>query len=375
MKKRYTVVTLSLLLAGGAAAQTIAWTQSGSYDTLGGGYLPRVANDGGLGFASVFETGKGTSNLAYQTATESLPSNCQTISLSWSPAAYVETNSQGYVSGHAPGIALLTNMGSGASALEVYQGTGDNGAALMYTLGSTPSNPLPCIESYTYPYSYTWSSSGQYDQGYNPTVAIDNYNTLNIEPVGSSPFTTTVVEVHQAGEDLSDLWYHVGTLTYGLGTPSIVWGPSYRVGPDSLQNAYLTGYAPSVSVSNGIVVVAFQAEGGTLEYITGIVSLYNTIAWQTATDYANGYNPSVSLVGGYLVEAHQLDNGTGPLLYLLGQVNINAQLSWYQNSPVQYSTGCYPSAALDGLFGYIAEVHSTACAQTATLEYKFGYWN
>jgi hypothetical protein len=49
-------------------------------------------------------------------------------------------------------------------------------------------------------------SGDQYDTGFNPSVAMDSFNLY------SSTVGTTVVEVHQAGLGMSDLWYHVGTI-------------------------------------------------------------------------------------------------------------------------------------------------------------------
>ena len=63
-----------------------------------------------------------------------------------------------------------------------------------------------------------WGPSVQYDNGFNPSVAI-GYQTIPV-PGGLGSNVPTIVEVHNG--DGGQMWYHVGQVT---GSP-IPWGPS-----------------------------------------------------------------------------------------------------------------------------------------------------
>ena len=140
----------------------------------------------------------------------------------------------------------------------------------------------------------------------------------------------------------------------------------------------VSGYSPTVSVSNGFVVVAYQGTGGSLWYSLGKVN-GSIIAWQDPVNYDSGYNPSVSLqfyspYQAYLVEAHQAGTGTGPLWYRVGSYGAgNTGITWTPNAATEYEpSGCYPSIALlDG--AYVEELHSTTCNATGNLLSSFGY--
>jgi hypothetical protein len=252
--------------------------------------------------------------------------------------------------------------------IEVHQGGQDNGGALWYQLASA-SDPLPN--------KINWSAANPYDEGYNPTVAAD----LN----GPSPLVSTIVEVHQAGVDISALYYHVGVLTLGT-SPSIVWGPSTEINSGLNQ-----GYAPTVSIANNLAILVAQGTSGALWYSIGVVDTStSTIEWSKPDVYTSGYNPSISVFGDgvdeffgsgsgrVVVEAHQGDKGTGPLLYRTGILGGAAPTSikWTPSSNVSYSNGCYPSVALSFTeVDYnlaVNETHSSACSEAATLYASLG---
>jgi hypothetical protein len=350
----------ALLLASGAQAEdiTIDWQQTGV--KYGTGYLPKVASDGLTSLVSISQTGTGFSSLQDMTAT--YPTE---LSMDWTPYHYLYSPPQSTPQvGHAPSIALVQAVNAGVDNLiEVHQGGQDNGGALWYQLASA-SAPLPN--------KIKWSAANPYGQGYNPTVAAD------LNAPGS--FSTAIVEVHQAGLDISALWYEVGILTLGT-SPSIVWGPSIEINGGLNQ-----GYAPTVSIANNIAVLVAQGTSGALWYSIGTVDTStSTIAWTDPDVYTSGYNPSVSVYGDgisgsgrVVVEAHQGDKGTGPLLYRTGILGGAAptSINWTPNSNVSYSKGCYPSVALSftqvDINLAVNETHSSACSEAATLYASLG---
>jgi hypothetical protein len=364
MKKIFAMIGLALplLLASGAGAASIGWVQQ-NYNTGSVGYLPRMTSDGWDASTDIFQTSTGFNYLAYQTASVLFNEGTEV----WAPYAFYEIDSSGnYIIGHAPSIAVFTNVNNAVmTALEVHQGGQDNGSELWYTLGScNPGLQLPPCGG------VDWLTGQSYDEGYNPSVAID----ISIKFPAVSP----VVEIHQVGSSLSDLRYRVGTLTSATlnskGTliipPSITWGPSYPI--DNPDGASVAGYAPSVSVANGYVVVAYQGTGGTLSYSFGQIS-GNVIGWQNPVNYDTGYSPSISMLGSdfaggsAIVEVHQGETGTGPLHYRLGKLNSSTTptgITWTPNSSTKYATsGCSPSVALQEFYGslLVEELHSTAC--------------
>jgi len=384
MKKIYAIAgfVLPLLFASGAGAASITWSQQ-NYNTGSVGYLPRLASDSWYQWSDIFETSTGFNYLAYQTAADCEGFiTCPWGGVNWAPYAFYEIDSSGnYIIGHAPSISIVSNSSYYSyytTALEVHQGGQDNGSELWYTLGSCNPGGYPASCG-----GVDWLTSQSYDTGHNPSVSIDA-STNNARP--------SVVEVHQAGTNLSDLWYHVGTLTPAATTaasnpPSITWGPPYPI--ENISGASVAGYAPSVSVANGYVVVAYQGTSGTLSYSFGQIS-GNVIRWQNPVNYGTGYSPSISMLGadltggsGAIVEAHQGDTGTGPLYYRLGKLNSSTAptgITWTPNSSTEYATsGCYPSIALFDANAYlgigpvnVGELHSTACGEAAKLLFSFG---
>lgn len=375
MKKIYAIAGFALLFAGGVGAAPITW-QLRNYNTGSVGYLPRLTSDGYWGLADIFQTATGFADLAYQDGSEFFVSVGPPPQSIWDPYSFLEFGpTLNYVVGHAPSISLYINVNAADnqiidSVLEVHQGGQNNGAALWYTLGS-------CLEANTGgPCGLIpWSLSEQYDNGFNPSAAMENYN------VGYP--TTTVVEVHQAMQDNSQLWYHIGTLTAAtlnaaglVGAPTMAWNPSaYEV--TNSAGVGVSGYDPTVSVSNGFVLVAYQGTGGSLWYSLGKVG--DRIAWNDPVNYDSGYNPSISLQfysndQSYVIEAHQAGTGTGPLWYRVGSYGAgNTGITWTPNAATEYETsGCYPSVTQGPNLG-VGELHSTTCGATGDLLFSVGY--
>jgi hypothetical protein len=358
-----------------AQYSSISWNQK-QQATGSNGYLPRVASDASsensISSANIliYQIHSGFDALNYITGgTQDLYHS----GLFWSgPISGIGSPTQlGPEVGLAPGIAMAQTFTGTDVVIEVHQGGQDNGSELWYRAGQCPVG----VTSY-HPELMAWGPASAYDHGYNPTVAVDQTTS------------STIVEVHQAAEGSSELWYHVGQIAAGRDTPSVVMQPAEKTG--------LQGSAPSVTVFDNVVVLAVQSSGpdSVLSYSIGVVQVdANTgvptgIKWGPLTQYDHGYNPSVSLEvndlsyhqqynSWVLVEAHQAHSGTGELLYKIGTMPLNGTnpttINWqYNPTSKSYSTefdssGCYPSVAqvLYGTWG-VVETNSTACEGSAT---------
>jgi hypothetical protein len=188
--------------------------------------------------------------------------------------------------------------------------------------------------------------------------------------------STTVVEVHQAGKGISNLWYNVGTLAFDSSLNlSLTWGPAYQ---------FDYGYVPSVSVCGGVAFEVHEGNPGTLWYSAGTIS-GNTVKWSSSKQYDKGYNPSVSctgqplsIYGGTLVEVHQGQNpsagNSSKLWYHVAPV-ASTSVSW--GPATEYATGCYPTATI--FYGYmisdsgwVGEAHTEVCGKSSPLDYGLG---
>jgi hypothetical protein len=360
---------MTFVLSSRAAAKDVKidWQQTGV--AVGTGYLPRVASDGGNGTdgtvdtVSIYQTTTGFAEFNYQTGFFSGGVN-------WNSPTSIHSEI-----GHEASIAMASYcidsqcIQSGDAAIEVHQGGQDNGSLLWYRIGQ--GNVINVEESST---GIVWANRGAtYDHGYNPTVAVDYSGLL---------FPPTLVEVHQAGVNFSELWFHYGT--YNIGTSSsVTWEPAGDTG--------FQGYSPTVSVSDGLAVMVAQGSGGTLWYSLGAVNRSNgTIAWGPQNTYANGYNPTISLYetgntfnGDWdVVEAHQANKGTGQLFYRTGHMSITksglpTSIKWTtEGGNTEYATGCYPSVTLFRISGvgapYVVETHSADCGESSDIVSALG---
>jgi len=364
-------LTSMLLLASPAAAKDVEinWQQTGA--AVGSGYLPRVASDGGNGSdgavntVSIYQDATGFAEFGFQTGFD------DGSSVVWNSATNIDSEV-----GHEASIAMTSYcidsqcVQSGDAAIEVHQGGQDNGSLLWYRIGQ--GNVVAVQGSSS---GLVWADTGvAYDHGYNPTVAIDYFS-----PDSNAP---TIVEVHQAGANFSEIWYHVGV--YNIGTNSSV---SFMGAVDSS----FQGYSPTVSVSGGLAALVAQGSSGNLWYSIGAVNTTNgTIAWNAPTTYTSGFNPTISvyLTGNTfngdwdVVEAHQQDNQTGQLLYRTGHMSISngslpTAIKWTtKGGNAEYATGCYPSVTLFRVSGvgapYVVETHSSACGEVSNIVSDFG---
>jgi hypothetical protein len=353
---------MAFSFAGIADAQAgIDWISTGGF--VGKGYLPKSASDGADGTISIFQTGTGFGQIAFNVGIDGS---------TWDGQANISAEI-----GHAPSIAMVVYEEStgnvGDAVIDVHQGGQDSGSALWSRVGY-PTNPFLLLA----PSNITWVNSQNYDSGYNPTVAIDGWTT-----------PPTVVEVHQAGENSSALWYHVGKLVLGT-SPHVSWGPSHEF------DSGFTGFAPSVSVSDGLVILAAQGSGGTLWKALGVVNTSaETIGWGKPATYAAGFNPSVSLTGDFngdnafegdweLVEVHQATKGTGSLWYNTGYLKAASSgsypksITWTTPTNSEYAgSGCYPTVTqFNGgttTNFYVMETHSEDCGEAAKIVSELGF--
>ena len=367
----------ALLLANAGRAENIKieWWVTGW--PAGKGWLPKIAGSGGLtgSGALIFQSGKGDAKFQYWDGQMVLT---EPNVFNWDgPYSVTSTTEPSPEVGHEPSIAMVTcpipsctGLYITPDVIQVHQGGQDNGAALWYRTGVNTGG-----------LSTTWAAAKFYDTGFNPTVSVDQS--------GGTSTTTTVVEAHQAGVDSSELWYHVGTLTYSASSVSVTWGKAHKTG--------FSGYAPTISIANGVVVLVAQGAAPHTWYSVGVVDTStDTISWSAENNYADGYNPSVSVQScGFgsatfgcdfvVVEAHQEGTGTGSLLYRMGKMfygtggSAPTSIKWTPNADTNYAKGCYPSVGLmtygtDYTSTYpLVESHSADCGEVADVHIAWGY--
>jgi hypothetical protein len=370
------ILASALLCASTARTQpiTISWQPAFKAAV---GYLPKITSDGNAqthadGEAMlIYQTDTGDATFEFEDGSVTGDPNGCCGTLSWDGSNYINSPTQpGDEVGHAPSVAML-DCGDVCSPtapyfmnlVQVHQGGQDNGSALWYRTA---------VSGYG---ATIWSASQLYDHGYNPTVALDQAAGTWTGETGDG----ALVEVHQAGVNSSELLYHVGNFTLSASDPLVAWGSSHDTG--------FSGYAPTVSVYGGLVVLVAQGSSGELWYSVGQVNTTNnTITWSPVTHYDNGYNPTVSVSSCDLsyvcdwlvVEEHQATNGTGSLWYRVGTVSLSTGLTtiYFAASTKYSSSGCYPSVTqilgLQGAPNQVVESHSDECAVRANILTSIG---
>ena len=195
--------------------------------------------------------------------------------------------------------------------------------------------------------SANYTNSFDYDNGFNPRVALAGKN---------------VVEVHNAGLGVGPLWYHVGQLKNPFS--SIKWGGS--------QQYESSGENPAIAVSGKTVVEVHNSVDGVgpLEYVVGTVNPSNdTITWGNTVAFDNGYNPTIAIVGTKVIEVHNAKTEVGPLWYSTGTVNVAAKtITWGTSS--QYDNGFNPSVTASNT--EVFEVHNGGSGASVPLWYRIG---
>jgi len=366
---------LTVLAAAALNAETISisWNTVEQAPPLNEGlFLPRVASDWVYGSILMYQNGPGFTGIGYQDGNGNPPGGPLT-GVDW---CCYPGNSMNSEVGKATsvGLANATNANGVThdTALEVHQGGQDGGSLLWYSLGTAKLSSSQRI-----PDTVNWAASQSYDNGFNPTVGVDNSYYL------ANPVNAAVVEVHQAASGRSDLWYHFGLLMGINGSsPSMAWFPATQVQYTSSGNATsISGNFPSVSLSDGLAVLVYQGGSGDLYYSIGVNDIFAGITWSAPVNYTSGYNPSISVYGcpgcaGWtVVEAHQSNtasDGGGTLFYRTGTIDRSGTvlgggakiptLKWMPDRDRSYDTGCYPSVATNGV--YVWEVHQNSCGDS-----------
>ena len=234
-----------------------------------------------------------------------------------------------YDQGQRPSVAAR-DLTARSVVVEVHQAGSDLGP-LWYRVGYVNGVlEFPPI---------SWGTSNQYDNGQNPSVAIDYYSGANV---------FRVVEVHQAGDSL---WYRVAQLVPGAS--SIQWQQSHQ---------YDNGANPRVAFAQGVIVEVHQAGDcvGSLLYHVGRFT-GSAISWWDSHEYDNGENPFVTKWNADVVEVHQSADGSAPGWYRAGKLN-GSTVDWKPSD--QY---VHPSVAL--FFNGAVEVHETG---DGGLSYRLG---
>ena len=175
------LVALLLTSAAQASDITIKWKVTGN--SLGSGYLPKVASDGIENVVTIGESATGLSALEDQLGYYAPLSKAQ---VSWTGIAESLYGPTMQI-GHAPSIALAYDgKNNYDTAIEVHQGAQDSESALWFQLGTNAPPSFSAISWGTatqlgpghlaapvFCYPASTCPVVPFDNGYNPTVAAD----------------------------------------------------------------------------------------------------------------------------------------------------------------------------------------------------------
>lgn len=230
--------------------------------------------------------------------------------------------------GNHPGIAMNNND----AVTAIYESNG----SLLYQAGLLWHNDSgPAVD---------FGTPTQYLNGYLPSIAMNN-NGL-------------VLEVHNAKDGNSDMWYSVGWID----TQNLVigWTAAYY---------YDTGLAPAVAFNDQGVVVEFHQDEDDLLYHVGQLQTDKTIFWGPSLKYVQGHAPRVALDNdNNVIEIHQSTNND-EVSWNIGKVDGSAIA--FQDSPAPLTSGVSPAVALNDTKTVI-EVHQSEGGATR-LWYQGGY--
>jgi hypothetical protein len=180
-------------------------------------------------------------------------------------------------------------------AIEAHNGTDGSSDSALWSQIGFPQGPC---DNWT---SINWGSATNYDNGYDPSIAIG-------VPDGNG--NVQVLEVHNGGT--GEMWFHTGELNIPNGY--ITWFPS--------AYSYGTGNNPSVAICpDGAIIEVHEGANGVLESFTGY---YSSTSFNAAGDpvmvfpqsttpveYAPGpgFNPKVACDPGGSGNGLEVHNG------------------------------------------------------------------
>ena len=224
------------------------------------GYNPSVAANSG----TVVEVHNGTSGagpLWYRVGKV----NGSTIT--WNDSHPYDNN------GYNPSVAMNSFVGRDTTVVEVHNGTSGAGP-LWYRVGKVNGSTI------------TWNDSHQYDNGFNPSVALAG----NI-----------VVEVHNGTFGVGPLWYRMGKLNGG----TITWSDShkfdsYSTNPSVSAAVTYTTNDNAIAVLDVVEVHNSNAYAGPLWFRDGELTDaddFSTISWGDPYNYDAGWNPKIAWDG------------------------------------------------------------------------------
>lgn len=229
-------------------------------------------------------------------------------------------SSRKYDDGITPTVALNDQ----GVVVELHKTQNPLSSALWYHVGTVNPSDL----------SIQWSDSHKFDDGNNPSVALNNGGV--------------VVEVHETSNAVNHkMWYHVGRIDGN----TIKWGPS---------RDYDTGKSPSVAINNnGLVVEVHKSQAyDKLWYHVGRVS-GDKVEWGPSHEYQDGVQPTVALTDdGFVIEVHK-SQAAGTLWRLVGQVSGD-QIRW--SGSTQFDDGMTPAVATNG--EWAVQTHKSENAST-----------
>lgn len=163
-----------------------------------------------------------------------------------------------------------------------------------------------------------WGKSTRYSSGYNPSVALNNANT--------------VVEVHETSNLVThSLYYKVGAVR----GETIAWGT---------EEKYDSGLQPHVALNdNGVIVAVHKSQNfDTLYYRVGKLD-GNAVSWGKSRKYDSGIMPAVSITNsGLVIEAHKSE-WRDKLFYRVGQIK-GEDIVW--GNSTEYQDGTHPGIAV-----------------------------
>jgi hypothetical protein len=231
------------------------------------------------------------------------------------------------------GITPTVALNDQGSVVEVHQTQNRLSSSLWYRVGTVNPSGL----------SINWGNSSQFDDGNNPSVALNNGGVA--------------VEVHETSNRIDNkLWYHVGRLEGN----TLKWGPS---------RDYDKGKTPSIALNNnGLAVEVHKSQGhDTLWYRVGRVN-GDGIDWGTSHQYQDGAQPSVALTDdGFVIEVHK-SQAAGTLWRMVGQVEGD-QIRW-SGEAIQFDDGMMPAVAANGTWAvqtHVSQTRSTLWFSTSLI--------
>lgn len=180
-----------------------------------------------------------------------------------------------------------------------------------------------------------WGGDDDYDSGVQPSVAINDFGD--------------VVEVHKS-QTYNTLWYRVGKIN----GKSIEWSASHE---------YDKGVTPTVTINNhGQIIAVHKSQShDKLWYRVGTLA-GSKIEWGPSRQYQDGANPSIAITNeGTLVEVHQSQGLTG-LWQLSGEVH-GTEIQW--STSFNYDSGSKPRCGISSDGQLAIQVHEGS---------MFGMW-